>query len=60
MDNNDVLKAGIRYFKVGEYSVLTDKVINEETKAPGIQSAEWNEKWFSSTDLVVFCSVDDE
>jgi hypothetical protein len=60
MDNNDVLKAGIRYFKVGEYSVLTDKVINEETKAPGVQSAEWNEKWFSSTNLVVFCSVGDE
>lgn len=56
-NNSKVLQATISEFKVGDYSVLEDKVINEDNKAPVKQSAEWNHKWFSSESLISFCTI---
>ena len=56
----DVLSATIRELKIGKYSVIEDKVLNNEFSSGGIKTAEWNEKWFTSTDLISYCSVENE
>jgi len=55
LDVENVLNAQIKDLRIGEYSVIDNKVINEEAVAPGAKTLEWNEKWFTSKDLINFC-----
>jgi len=55
LDAENVITAQIKELKIGEYSVIDNKIINEEAVAPGPKSLEWNEKWFTSKDLISFC-----
>tara|TARA_Y100000034_G_scaffold133694_1_gene199902 strand:+ start:7950 stop:9155 length:1206 start_codon:yes stop_codon:yes gene_type:complete len=60
LNNSKLLQASIAEFKVGDYAILEDKIINETAKSPVKQGAEWNHKWFSSDSLITFCTIKGE
>jgi len=55
LDHEDILNAKIRELKVGEYSVLNNKVINSVGIGLGKKSLTDFEKWFTSDNLITFC-----
>ena len=48
--------ATIKELKIGEFSVIQNKLINSEHTGAGTKETDWDEKWFLSSDLVSFCS----
>tara|TARA_Y100000034_G_scaffold130936_1_gene190581 strand:- start:493 stop:1698 length:1206 start_codon:yes stop_codon:yes gene_type:complete len=60
LDHEDVLNAKIKELKIGDYSVLEDKIINNEIVGLGRKKLTEFEKWFSSTDLISFCVAEYE
>ena len=60
ISHQDVLTAIIKELKIGKYSVIEDKVLNNEFTSGGVKTTEWNEKWFISSDLISYCTVENE
>ena len=61
LNNEGVNNAMIKELKIGTYSIIEDKVLNSEFSTPGgIKELEWNQKWFTSSSLISYCSVEDE
>ena len=50
----------VKELKIGNYSVLEDKIINNEIVGLGRKKLTEFEKWFSSTDLISFCVAEYE
>jgi len=60
LDHEDILNAKVKELKIGDYSVLEDKIINNEIVGLGRKKLTEFEKWFSSTDLISFCVAEYE
>ena len=59
LDNENVNNAMIKELKIGTYSLIEDKVLNSEfTVAGGAKELEWNQKWFISSSLISYCTVE--
>ena len=56
VDNDMVQTAVLKELRIGEFSVIQDKIINSEIVGAGTKEAEWDEKWFTSSDLISYCS----
>jgi|TARA_Y100000310_G_scaffold323313_1_gene383484 hypothetical protein len=60
LDHEDILNAKVKELKIGNYSVLEDKIINNEIVGLGRKKLTEFEKWFSSSDLISFCVAEYE
>tara|TARA_B100001250_G_scaffold413178_1_gene446465 strand:+ start:2522 stop:3727 length:1206 start_codon:yes stop_codon:yes gene_type:complete len=60
LGDEDVLTGVIKELKIGKYNILEDKVLNNEFTSGGMKTSEWNEKWFISSDLISYCTVENE
>ena len=60
LDHEDVLSAQIKELRIGEYSILEDKILNNLTVNYGRKRLTEFDKWFTSTDLISFCVIDYE
>ena len=59
LNNEKVNNAMIKELKIGTYSIIEDKVLNSEfTVSSGLKNLEWNQKWFTSSSLISYCTAD--
>ena len=55
--NPEVATATIKELKIGEYSIVQNKILNSEFTGTGSKELEWDEKFFISSDLISFCEI---
>lgn len=57
LDNTKINSGSIKNMKIGSYSIIDQTITDNEGVSPTPKHIDIDEKWFTSTDLITFCTV---